>query len=459
MEMYVLKSALCLAIFFAFYKTLLESTSVHVFKRFYLLGALLLSVGIPLITFTTYVEIPAGAEDLNSLAFLDGGIVKEAAFNWSAVLWSVYGLGVLYFGIRFCKNLHYMFRKIRFNPKERTRNIITVFLNEKIVPHTFFRYIFLNRKRFEDNSIPREVMDHEITHARELHSIDIILVEIMAVIFWFNPLLHYYKHSVKLNHEFLADNSVLRRGVDTTTYQKILLAYSSDAGSPILANAINYSFIKKRFKVMKANTSKKAMWVRTLLLLPIITLTLLSFSGREEIPVEREEIPIETEINSTEDFVQTSASREEMKEYNKLARKYNNMSKDNMFIKKKELNRMEYIYQKMSPKQRADAEPFPNIPPPPPPPNVSDAPEPVKVIKGVNDTDDNIPPPPPPPPAPDAPIIDFSEEILQGATFYLNDKKISTAKAKEIVKDSDAIKTVRVVEGKNGKPEVRIWNK
>ncbi len=455
MEMYLLKSALSLAIFFAFYKALLETTSIHSFKRFYLLAAVIISFGIPFITFTTYVDAPVIGNDPSNLSLIETDMVAEAQLNYVAmILWSVYLLGLVFYGTKFIRNLYGIIQKIRNNPKRRSNNIINVLLTEKVVPHTFFNYIFFNRQRFERREIPHEVIDHEITHAREKHSLDVLLIELCRVVFWFNPLFYFIRHAIKLNHEFLADRSVLRTGADTSVYQKTLLTFSSNVRSPHLANSINYSFIKKRFTVMKTKTSKRGIWIRSFLILPLLAIALYSFSGREIVPIE-EEILIE------EAPFQQSATREEMKEYEGLAKKYNAMPKEERIVKLKDLKRLEYIYQKMSPKQKADAEPFPECipPPPPPPPNVADAPEPVKVIKGVNDVDANIPPPPPPPPAPDAPAIDLSDVISKAAIFYLNDKKISKAKAKEIIKDSDAIKTVRVVEGKNGKPEVHIWNK
>ena len=84
-----------------------------------------------------------------------------------------------------------------------------------------------------------------------------LFIELLNVIFWFNPLFYYLKKSIKLNHEFLADRAVLNKGVSLTAYQEILLAFSSNPNEPQLANAINYSSIKKRLIIMKTNTSKK----------------------------------------------------------------------------------------------------------------------------------------------------------------------------------------------------------
>ncbi|HBY69604.1 MAG TPA: peptidase M56, partial [Flavobacteriaceae bacterium] len=85
------------------------------------------------------------------------------------------------------------------------------------------------------NEIPEEVLLHEHAHAKQMHSVDILFIELLHVLFWFNPLFIFLKRSMKLNHEFLADRAVLKQGAETSVYQKLLLAYSSHAVTPQLA--------------------------------------------------------------------------------------------------------------------------------------------------------------------------------------------------------------------------------
>ena len=143
MEMYVLKSATILAIFFAFYKLFLENTSIHHFKRFYLLGILFASFLIPLITFYSYVAV-APITTIYSKATLP--IIQpemEKTINyWLLVLGTVYGFGVLFLSVKFFKNLFKLIQKIRKNPKYRNANFIHVLLTETIIPHTFFQLYF-----------------------------------------------------------------------------------------------------------------------------------------------------------------------------------------------------------------------------------------------------------------------------------------------------------------------------
>mgnify|MGYP003639827489 CR=1 FL=1 len=439
MELYILKSATILALLFAFYKLFLENTSIHNFKRLYLVGSLLASLLIPLITFTTYVEaspiVPISSESGSQITFTQA---EQAINYWPFIPWTVYGLGVLFFSVKFFRNLFSLIQKIRKNPRFKNIHFINILLNEKVIPHTFFSYIFLNKTQFENREIPVEVMLHEEAHARQKHSLDVIVVEILQIVFWFNPLFYFIKRSIKLNHEFLADRVVLNTGAETSEYQKILLAFSSSAYTPSLAHSINYSSIKKRFTVMKTHTSKRTIWVRSILLLPLLSLLILGFSTKQV---------VEKEAKFSSEIIQQKATEAELAEYNKLALKYNAVDIENRIIKKKDLERLETIYRKMTDAQKANAQPFPECIPPPPPPIAN------KVMKGVDST---FPPPPPPPalkapsaengnlytaaqapPAPNSNPVEYIKELAKkGATFYIGPHKYSADEAIELVSKS-----------------------
>ena len=290
MVIYILKFSACLAIFMVFYKLFLERSSIHKFKRFYLLGALGFALVIPSLTFIEYIE-PTVVEEHTTFTMPNIEMVENApqivAVNYtSIILWAIYGLGVLIFLLKFCLNLNSIIARIRKNPKLKTDGFINVLVSNLRIPHTFFNYIFFNKHKFELNEIPKEVLLHEQTHAKQKHSIDVLLLEFLQIIFWFNPLLYLLKREVKLNHEFLADHAVLKNGIEPSTYQTILLAFSSKAQHPELANAINYSSIKKRFTVMNTHTSKRSIWVRSLLILPVLALLFYGFTEREQVEIE-----------------------------------------------------------------------------------------------------------------------------------------------------------------------------
>ncbi|WP_324023937.1 M56 family metallopeptidase [Maribacter sp. BPC-D8] len=299
-----------MSIFLLFYKLLLEKESMHHFKRYFLLTAVITSFIIPQIVFTEYVEIKPTTAVTQVVTIGQQTeispvvqVVKESPMNWSLILWTLYGLGAAGFGFRFMFNLFKIWKRIRNNPKTKHSAIYRILLKEQLPPHTFLRYIFLNKQKLETNSIPNSVLLHEETHAIQRHSLDVLFLEVLQVVFWFNPLIYAFKKTIKLNHEFLADSAVLNGQEDHLNYQNTLLSYLSNDSfnthqSVGIANAINYSStrltvfgktfnignpygqVKKRFIIMKKQTSKKSILLRSLLLLPVLALMLYGFSQK-----------------------------------------------------------------------------------------------------------------------------------------------------------------------------------
>ncbi len=442
MLLFVLKSSACLAVFMIFYKLCLEKTSAHTFKRFYLIGVILISISIPLITFTEYIEL-SKTDFENALPIEVTDQSKTFYDILPVILWSIYVLGLIIFLFRFFKNIYRLFQKIKTNPKLKSENFINVLLNDLIIPHTFLNYIFLNKTKYENKLIPDEVLLHEQIHAKQKHALDILFVELFQILFWFNPLLYFIKKDIKLNHEFLADHAVLKQGIDSSTYQKTLLTFSSpnsfrDNQNQQIVNAINYSLIKKRFTVMKTKTSKTIIWLRSLIILPLLAILIYSFSNKAI---------IETENTTEQSVYQKKATQKEIAEYNRLAKKYNN-PQGRVIIKNKEVERLNYIYRVMTVEQRKKAEPFPVFPPPPPVPGEpsklrgvvevpAPEPTPVKVVE-VRE----VPAPvevrevvevPPPPPPPKSPLEHVKDMAKKGAKFYYNKKEISSKKAISIL--------------------------
>lgn len=320
MGILLLKSSACLAILMLFYKIVLEPLNHHLFKRFYLLAALLFSAIIPFITFIKYVEptFDFGVYDPESMttppyfpAELPTITEEQPNTFLPALLWTIYTIGVIVFSTRFILNLIKISSKIKTHQKVKTSTFINVLIEKLAVPHTFFNYIFLNKSAFENNKIPQEVLLHEQAHAKQKHSLDILFLEILQIIFWFNPLLYFIKKDIKLNHEFLADQQVLKSGFNLKDYQNLLLRFSSNQKELALVNAINYSSIKKRLTIMNTQTSQRTKWLRSLLLLPILALLLFSFSQTKE--VEKSVEP-KNEYNETEKLYARSISIKVIKE-------------------------------------------------------------------------------------------------------------------------------------------------
>ncbi|MAD98262.1 MAG: hypothetical protein CMB99_13125 [Flavobacteriaceae bacterium] len=373
MTSYLIKSALCLGLLLVFYHFFLEKEKMHRFNRFYLLGSVLFSFLAPL--YVIYIE-PTGVEE-TPISIVTGTRIEETQ-TWFTLQNGLLALYLIISGlllIRFLKNLFDIGRKIIQNEKRNIQNARLVLVNDKILPHTFWNYIFVNKTEFENNAIEEELFTHELTHATQRHTLDVLLVEVLLILFWFNPFILWLKKAVQLNHEFLADDKVLSSHYNISYYQHLLLDKAAWNNKFYLASNLNYSLTKKRLIMMKTPSSKISILVKKLAVIPILVGAVFLFADRVEAQSKKKPTVIKVEN------VKKSATREQMKEYNTLL----NKSVKSQMFKFDEIKRMRYLYSLMSAKQKKSVKNVYEFIPPPPPP--------VKVVKGKKT------PPPPPPPA------------------------------------------------------------
>ncbi len=430
-----------------FYALLLEKENMHITKRFYLIFSLIFSLIIPLITFTytsdAYAEPEVFQEPVASTLVLADEIpVIEPSVNYvSILLWSLYGIGVLIFGLRFIKNLKNLTFKIRTSERFKESSHINVLVSDTIVPHTFLKYIFVPKKDYQEKTIPEEVLLHEKTHVIQKHTWDILFIEILQVILWFNPLLIWIKKSIKLNHEFLADQTVLQRQFSVQTYMNLLVNYPNNSNQVALSSPINYSLTKKRIVMMSQKFSKTRATARLLLLLPTLLGCMLLFNNK--IVAQKRTVKYQKTIQDTHpdkkikikvkgDKITVNGSSTSISNFAKTIDDLTKQWKDN------ELTGFNFSVQMQNADQgflekindayrttrlyKANPDGHDLIPPPPPVPaaprvykgQVSDIPPPPpaapKVRKGQKS---NIPPPPSPPKAPSAPSDFQTEEEIE----------------------------------------------
>ncbi|NRB84139.1 MAG: M56 family metallopeptidase [Winogradskyella sp.] len=368
MAMYLLKFSACLLALWVLYVLFLERQKMHRFKRFYLLGSFVMALIIPMFTITEYIEPVVKNFEITPLYLpIEASVIEPVTeenpiVDLTTVLWLIYGLGVAVFSIRFVMNLRRLYNSISKNSKIQNKNFIYILLNKYRIPHSFFSYIFLHKTAYQSNEIPQEVLLHEETHAKQLHSLDILVIELLQIVMWFHPLVYLLKHHIKLNHEFLADEAVLNEGVDSSSYQTILLQFSTNTQDYQLSSAINYSLIKKRFTVMKTQTSKTRIWLSSLLLLPVCAILFYSFAEREYVQKETndsidaiaEELK---EANKLDLNYVDGASAALMNEYKAFLKSYN----DTKVIYNEKYERARIIYDDiMSDSQRASVDKYPD---------------------------------------------------------------------------------------------------
>ena len=281
---YLIRSGLVLTILLAIYHLWLEKEKMHWFNRFYLLSSLLLGLIIPLIKITLpgkdiiNTQLPLSEfVSPNFSTMIPAEIDRVSESQNTDLITLVYGLLAAVLLARFAINLIILMRKVYESPKLDTPEGTIVLIKEKLAPHSFLFYTFLNEDDYLNQRIEQEIITHEFTHVRQRHSADLLIMELLMAIFWFNPVFIFFKKAIQLNHEFLADEAVIESSCNISTYQQLLLQKAA-LKSVRMASNFNFSITRKRFKMMKKQTSKTWKIVKSVSLLPVAAVLILAFS-------------------------------------------------------------------------------------------------------------------------------------------------------------------------------------
>ncbi|MDH1602646.1 MULTISPECIES: M56 family metallopeptidase [Empedobacter] len=250
-------------------------------NRFYLLFSLIFSLIAPLYK----IDLPITATETNIspelLAFLMQNpelLQQERGINFGDILNVIYILVGVIFLVRFIYNLYELMFKIKTEEKIEDQEITYILDLDSNQPYSFWKYIFIPKKQLK--SLHQNLIDHEKAHCIQKHSLDILLIEIFQILFWFNPLIYFYKKSIKLNHEFLADEYVLKRNSDLKTYQHQILDCIATQNPSMMASNFNFILTKKRLLMMTKNTSKRKVKILSFASLPFILSAFVLFSQK-----------------------------------------------------------------------------------------------------------------------------------------------------------------------------------
>ena len=267
MIIYVIRFSLSLAIFYVFYKAFFENEKSHVFNRLVLLGGLVVSLVVPLLSVDTSQSIKSAITAVEPY-------VPTNYFFWEWLAGAAYLLVVAVLLVRFGVDIYRFVRKAARYEQRRYGRARVVLLTEDTSPYSFLHYIFINRTQFE--AIPPELLKHELAHVQQWHTLDIFLVELIKVLVWINPMVGKYKKAMQLNHEFLADGDVLRTH-NTRHYQDILLSYLDGQRPANMVSGFNFSPTKQRFQMMtKGRSSLYAL--KQVLIVPMLAVIFISCS-------------------------------------------------------------------------------------------------------------------------------------------------------------------------------------
>ncbi|MEJ7681381.1 MAG: M56 family metallopeptidase [Segetibacter sp.] len=267
MPTYFIKVILCSALFFGVYKLLFENEKMFHFNRIYLLLSIIFSFIVPFVTIQTHSQILPSTETsilslkiLNTYSSTQTSVPVNGSNTLLFILLSIYVTITMLLLIRFGVNLKILFLRISNSLVIPYNNAKLVLINDNLIPHSFLNCIFINSEDYNNGKVEDEILLHELTHVRQKHSIDVLFIEIVQAIFWFNPVFILYRKAIQLNHEFLADDSVINIYNNTLSYQHLLIDKAGQRNSSLLTSQLSYSITKKRLIMMTKSTSPEKLY-------------------------------------------------------------------------------------------------------------------------------------------------------------------------------------------------------
>ena len=290
---YLLQVNIYLVIFYCFYKLLLDKETYFVLNRVYLVASGFFSLAIPFLRFELFSKKVVSDELYISVSELNNVVSNYAImpqtqeqYDWGRLIVIIYLVGAFVF------LLHFLFQLFKINQLFSNADENDAFS-------------FLNRKTVANDLPERATVDlHEDIHIKQLHTLDVIFFEVLAIITWFNPIIYFYKKAVKNIHEYLADEAAANFQGDKEQYSLLLLSHAFGVKPSNLTNGfLTKSMIKKRIYMLHKQRSTKVAILKYGLFVPLFALTLILSSAtirkNQSILQVAENIP----LNSVNEFV------------------------------------------------------------------------------------------------------------------------------------------------------------
>jgi len=282
-------------------------------NRIYLAGTLIFSFALPFVKFpetSRTVPIPVSVYNAtNSVKKAPAVVLVNSKMRNPAVpLWQAIGIlyliGVSFMTAKLLQALYQLAIVIRQSECLRFEEYSLILLSENkpgssgLGSFSFFKWLFVSRDDYEHNL--DTILRHENIHIKQWHSLDILLIEILKIIFWFNPVLWFYKHSIQEVHEFLADEEVPNRD----RYARFLLSYALNSPVKSLTNHFfNSSLLKTRIKMIYKNRTPRWLLGKYLMTVPIVLIVMTLSAARKHLAIPLAEnitMPIKENFDGNE---------------------------------------------------------------------------------------------------------------------------------------------------------------
>lgn len=294
---YILQSAVCLAILFLFYSILLSRETFYRYNRVALLCLIPLSFVLPLCHLPLFTESESAApvpvvilDNLSAFSYVTDEVEATAAPVPVALVTAIvlYWAGVVFFVARYIVTIVRLLRLMSSGRRvtdDEGRQIIV--LPWSIAPFSWFGRIVLSEEDYAAHS--REILLHESAHIRKRHSLDLLVADLCTWLQWFNPAAWLLKRELQTVHEYEADAEVIDQGIDARQYQLLLIKRSVGSKFYCVTNHFNHNKLNKRITMMlKKKSNRKATW-KYLYVIPVALCTVTVFA-RPEVSERLDEI-------------------------------------------------------------------------------------------------------------------------------------------------------------------------
>ena len=281
---YFLKINVAIVLFYAFYRLFFYKDTFFHWRRVALLCFFAISLLYPLLNIQGWIkahEPMVAMVDLYATIILPEQTItplQEPTMNWQELIILfmkiIYWSGVIALTTRFLVQLGSIIRLHIQCPKSTMQGVHVHLLKKENGPFSFFHWIFIHPQSHTESEIG-EIITHEETHARQYHSVDVLISELMCTFFWFNPFIWLMKREVRGNLEYMADHRVLETGHDSKSYQYHLLGLAHHKAAANLSNSFNVLPLKNRIKMMNKRRTKEIGRTKYLMFLPLAALLMI----------------------------------------------------------------------------------------------------------------------------------------------------------------------------------------
>ena len=272
---YDAKVAVLIVVFYMFYRLMLSRETFHRVNRVVLLLTAIASFVLPLCVITLHKTVTLAVRPTVSVGEFQVGVVEETRPElWQMVLPYLFIIGVvltLGHTVGSIVKVMLLIRKSERHPQP-DGTIVCVTGNADVSPFSWMRYIVMNRDDYEAQDAA--ILAHERGHIRLRHSWDVVLVDLLTALQWFNPAMWMLRQDLRAIHEYEADGEVLSQGINARQYQYLLISKASGIGGYSIANGISHSTLKNRITMMLHKKSERSSLLKLLALIPIVGLAL-----------------------------------------------------------------------------------------------------------------------------------------------------------------------------------------